>query len=83
MIYNKENIKIKTFWEKLVKVELLVKISQDYASPYVTKTCLIVKKLFDSDFYFYKIIDSKNKILTLLVAYMKLICNLSIKSILR
>ena len=79
MIYNKENIKIKTFWEKLVKVELLVKISQDYASPYVTKPCLIVKKLFDSDFYFYKIIDSKNKILTLLVAYMKLICNLSIK----
>ena len=54
MIYNKENIKIKTFWEKLVKVELLVKISQDYASPYVTKTCLIVKKLFDSDFYFYQ-----------------------------
>ena len=79
MIYNKENIKIKTFWEKLVKVELLVKISQDYASPYVNKTCLIVKKLFDSDFYFYKIIDFKNKILTLLVAYMKLICNLSIK----
>lgn len=56
-----------------------MKISQDYASPYVTKTCLIVKKLFDSDFYFYKIIDFKNKILTLLVAYMKLICNLSIK----
>ena len=50
-----------------------------YASPYVTKTCLIVKKLFDSDFSSIKIIDSKNKILTLLVAYMKLICNLSIK----
>lgn len=45
----------------------------------VTKTCLIVKKLFDSDFSSIKIIDSKNKILTLLVAYMKLICNLSIK----
>ena len=40
-----------------------MKISQDYASPYVTKTCLIVKKLFDSDFSSIKIIDSKNKIL--------------------
>lgn len=37
-----------------------------------------IRKLGDVD-NFYKIIDFKNKILTLLVAYIKLICNLSIK----